>query len=388
MRRESVQEERTFPPAKMSKPNAPDTFQPPSAMIQNSGMISLTGMPQTSSSGSFQAVSLPSLSQYPAYQYISQSPVQFVGIPVPQNVSQPLMQVCPPGVVVANGMGVSLPNTSTSNHAPITFSTVNFPVGFKPKQKDVAEAVILKSTPYRTSVVVSDTVEQTQRRTISPPSSPQRPIIDIDKLINKQDDSKKRLMQHDARMSDMDRGIQEYIQSSMASMKQLVDWAMSVSAFVHLPHDARLKCLKNCWAEQLLLNQLYGNMGTLKEQDCPWFLKQLSKLAHDAGRTLKELDLDDKEVLCLELLLLFNADALDLEGDVRKHVQMSQEYVLVALEQHCTGRNFQRYGKLLVMIATLKSITRDALHQKELRESLELARVNESLIDRLLRESS
>ena len=86
--------------------------------------------------------------------------------------------------------------------------------------------------------------------------------------------------------------------------------------------------------------------------------------------------------------LVLSTDALDLEGDVRKHVQMSQEYVLVALEQHCTGRNFQRYGKLLVMIATLKSITRDALHQKELRESLELARVNESLIDRLLRESS
>ena len=89
-------------------------------------------------------------------------------------------------------------------------------------------------------------------------------------------------------------------------------------------------------------------------------------------------------------LLLFPSclDALELDGDVRKHVQKSQDYILVALEQHCTGRNFQRYGKLLFMISTLKSITHDALHRTELRESLELARVNETLIDRLLRESS
>ena len=305
----AVQEERTFPPAKMSKPNVQESFQPPTAIMPNNGMISLASMPQTSSAGSFQAVSLPSLSQYPAYQYISQSPVQFVGIPVPQNGSQPLMQVCPSGVVVANGVGVSLPSTSTSNSSPLTFSTVNLPVGFKPMQHEmsVSEALVMNSSPHRTSVVVSESVARTPVRSLSPPASPQRPIIDLDKLINKQDESKKRLYQQDPRMVSVDVGIQEYIQSSMASMKQLVNWAMSVSAFVQLPHDAKLKCLKNCWAEQLLLNQLYGNMGSVKDQDCPWFIKQLSKLAHEAERTLKELELDDKEVLCLELLLLFNA---------------------------------------------------------------------------------
>ena len=89
----------------------------------------------------------------------------------------------------------------------------------------------------------------------------------------------------------------------------------------------------------------------------------------------------------MQLLLLFNADALELDPDMRREVQQIQDHVLLALEEHCSSqdsKNSQRFGKLLVMIATLKSITHDALHRSELSRSLEAASITENLIDSLI----
>lgn len=69
-------------------------------------------------------------------------------------------------------------------------------------------------------------------------------------------------------------------------------------------------------------------------------------------------------------------------------IQKTQDYILLALEEHCSSRdsnNFQRYGKLLVTIASLKSLTQDALHRMELKKWLEGAHVNEELIEKLVK---
>lgn len=70
-------------------------------------------------------------------------------------------------------------------------------------------------------------------------------------------------------------------------------------------------------------------------------------------------------------------------------IQRTQDYILLALEEHCSSReshNCQRYGKLLVTIASLKSLAQDALHRTELKKWLEGAHVNEELIEKLIKE--
>ena len=78
-----------------------------------------------------------------------------------------------------------------------------------------------------------------------------------------------------------------------------------------------------------------------------------------------------------------------MEANLQNMIQRTQDYVLLALEEHCSSRDsnsFQRYGKLLVTIASLKSLTQDALHHTELKKWLEAAHVNEELIEKLVKE--
>lgn len=82
-------------------------------------------------------------------------------------------------------------------------------------------------------------------------------------------------------------------------------------------------------------------------------------------------------------------DVLSLEANLQNMIQSTQDYILLALEEHCSSRDshsFQRYGKLLVTIASLKSLTQDALHHTELKKWLEAAHVNEELIEKLVKE--
>lgn len=93
------------------------------------------------------------------------------------------------------------------------------------------------------------------------------------------------------------------------AVRQVVDWASSIPAFMRLPVDAQCKALQNCWVEQLCLHLVYCGACTSSGKETSSGMP-LAKLAKEVGRTVRKLELDDKDVTCLRLLLLFNAGEL------------------------------------------------------------------------------
>ena len=72
-------------------------------------------------------------------------------------------------------------------------------------------------------------------------------------------------------------------------------------------------------------------------------------------------------------------DASGLEGDVKAHVQRIQDQVLILLEDYCTVKapgSPQRYGKLLLAMASLRSISQEAIQELEVQKAMQNAQMD------------
>ena len=323
----AVQEERTFPPAKLAKTvMTQDSFQPPpnatAALMQNGGVINLAALPQTTAAASLPGLHtvIPSLSPY-TYQYIAQAPtMQLVGIPMPQPASQTIFA---PRMMLANQMalasaGQSMPNvtqlTGTSISAsPILSASPVATLTTRPASPDdlsvttrMLTAETLKPEPFEMSPEMEQSmtngsgVNGDNSRSPSPPS----PGIDIDAMVAQ---CKGHLATGLHKSSDMKSLLSgESTAALQEAVRQVVDWANSIPAFVRLPIDAQCKALQNCWVEQLCLHLVYSGASVHCGRETGSGMP-LAKLAKEIGRTVRKLELDDKDVTCLRLLLLFNA---------------------------------------------------------------------------------
>lgn len=322
----AVQEERTFPPAKLAKTvMTQEAFQPPpnaaAALMQNGSVINLAALPQTTAAASLPGLHtvIPSLSPY-TYQYITQAPtMQLVGIPMPQPASQAIFA---PRMMLANQMalanaGQPLPNatqlTGTSISASPILSVSPVPtLTTKPASPDdlsltrtlTGQALKhepLEMSPHQQPLMMNGSEVDVE---MSCSSSPPSPGIDLDAMVAR---CKGRSATGAHRSSDvMSLLLGESTAALQEAVRQVVGWASSIPAFRRLPIEAQCKALQNCWVEQLCLHLVYSGaiMSFGKEVNSGM---PLAKLAKEVGRTVRKLDLDDKDVTCLRLLLLFNA---------------------------------------------------------------------------------
>ena len=323
----AVQEERTFPPAKLAKTvMTQDTFQPPpnatAALMQNGGVINLAALPQTTAAASLPGLHtvIPSLSPY-TYQYIAQAPtMQLVGIPVPQPASQTIFA---PRMMLANQMalasaGQSMPNvtqlTGTSISAsPLLSASPVATLTTRPASPDdlsVTTRMLTCETLKPEPLEMSPEMEQSMTNgsgvnvDISRSPSPSSPGIDIDAMVAQ---CKGHLPAGLHKSSDIMSLLSgESTAALQEAVRQVVDWANSIPAFVRLPIDAQCKALQNCWVEQLCLHLVYSGASVPSGREIGSGMP-LAKLAKEIGRTVRKLELDDKDVTCLRLLLLFNA---------------------------------------------------------------------------------
>ena len=291
--------------------NHQDTFQPPAVISNGSIPFNLTApiSQQTSPVNGIQTITIPSLAPY---QYIAQAPVQFVSIPMPQANNQTIMHSQPNVAIVSKP---SLFKELFTQASPQFIISQSPPLGsdradYAEKQvmrtspplssPNIKELPILKTEPDRAQIRYPEWSPEEPRKSASP-----LPPVDLDKLVKMQEDSIRILSK---------RVDKEGVESAQETLMLLITWAQSIPAFVKLPRDAKQKCLKNCWAEQILLSLIYRRMknGTHDKHSTEGmhqddFASVLTRLAKEVGKTVKHLKLNSREVVCLQLLLLFNA---------------------------------------------------------------------------------
>ena len=306
-----------------------DAFQPPpnaaTTLMQNGSVINLAALPQTTAATTLPGLQtvIPSIPPY-TYQYITQSPaVQLVGIPMPQPVSQAIFA---PRMMLTNQMalpstGQSLLNVSQPTGMPIcagpTLNVSTVPTlttqptspddVLSPTPQTVTDQTLMKHEPIESTPDLQPSMTNGSEVGAEMSPLPPSPGIDLDAMVAR---CKGRLAADAHRNTDLKSVLSgESTAPLQDAVRQVVDWANSIPAFVRLPVDAQCKALQNCWVEQLCLHLVYHGASTNSGRETSGGMP-MAKLAKEVGRTVRKLELDDKDVTCLRLLLLFNAGKL------------------------------------------------------------------------------
>ena len=77
-------------------------------------------------------------------------------------------------------------------------------------------------------------------------------------------------------------------------------------------------------------------------------------------------------------------DIPDLDEGVKTQVQQIQDQLLMTLEDYCSSKdvsNTQRFGKLLLAVATLKSIGQEGSQEVEIRKLFAGASLNDDMFE-------
>ena len=86
----------------------------------------------------------------------------------------------------------------------------------------------------------------------------------------------------------------------------------------------------------------------------------------------------------LPLLAPTCVDTPDLEEGTKTHVQQIQDQLLMTLEDYCGSKgasNIQRFGKILLAVASLKSICQEFVQEVEIRKLLAGASLNDEMLE-------
>lgn len=104
------------------------------------------------------------------------------------------------------------------------------------------------------------------------------------------------------------------------TLGSFVKWVRMIDTFCQLPKEDRLRCVKGCWTEQMILSLVYRSLilqsGKLVTSSGTAFQAEdmqhelvaytISRVMGEVMATFKALELDHKEFVCLRLLLLFS----------------------------------------------------------------------------------
>ena len=104
------------------------------------------------------------------------------------------------------------------------------------------------------------------------------------------------------------------------TLASFVKWVKTIDSFCQLPKEDRLRCVKGCWIEQMILSIVYRSLilqsgklvmssgATFKAEDMRHELVAytMARIMGEVMGSFKSLELDHKEFVCLRLLFLFS----------------------------------------------------------------------------------
>ena len=145
--------------------------------------------------------------------------------------------------------------------------------------------------------------------------------VDLDALIQ----SHNELFKFPTQVMEIDKGgadVKCLIDSGKQTFTMLGSWFRSVPTFMQLPLEDRVKCLKACWVEQLVLNLVFRSVVQTPDEGLLFHtgMKMAksdsinhSLVSYTLGRikgelmtVFKDLQLDYKEFVVIRLLVLLN----------------------------------------------------------------------------------
>ncbi|KDR24490.1 Photoreceptor-specific nuclear receptor [Zootermopsis nevadensis] len=165
-----------------------------------------------------------------------------------------------------------------------------------------------------------------------------------------------------------------------------VKWARSIPSFLQLTFRDQAILLEEAWSELFVLSAAQWALPVDEESLVNGAVAPASRhevLEEDARRlrdTISRfvlLRVDHTEFACLKALVLFKAGTRGLRDAA--HVELLQDQTHVMLHEYCAARHKARFGKLLLLLPSVGSLSRQSLEELFFRKT-----VGDVPIERLL----
>ncbi|XP_023703972.1 nuclear receptor subfamily 2 group E member 1 isoform X2 [Cryptotermes secundus] len=165
-----------------------------------------------------------------------------------------------------------------------------------------------------------------------------------------------------------------------------VKWARSIPSFLQLTFRDQAILLEEAWSELFVLSAAQWALPVDEESLVNGAVAPASRhsvLEEDARRlrdTISRfvlLRVDHTEFACLKALVLFKAESHGLRNAA--HVELLQDQTHVMLHEYCAARHKARFGKLLLLLPSVGSLSRQSLEELFFRKT-----VGDVPIERLL----
>ncbi|PSN45138.1 hypothetical protein C0J52_18292 [Blattella germanica] len=149
-----------------------------------------------------------------------------------------------------------------------------------------------------------------------------------------------------------------------------VKWARSIPSFLQLTFRDQAILLEEAWSELFVLSSAQWALPVDEESLVSGAVAPASRhgaLGEDARR-LRDiisrfvvLRVDHTEFACLKALVLFKAETRGLRDAA--HVELLQDQTHVMLHEYCAARHKARFGKLLLLLPSVGSLSRQSLEE-------------------------
>ncbi|XP_037555405.1 hepatocyte nuclear factor 4-gamma-like isoform X2 [Dermacentor silvarum] len=185
------------------------------------------------------------------------------------------------------------------------------------------------------------------------------------------------------------------------SMKQqlliLVDWAKSVPSFTELSIEDQVALLRAHAGEHLLLGLarrsmhiknvlLLGNDFIIPRVSSEVEISRIgARIMDELVTTLREVQIDDTEFACLRAIVFFDPNTKGLSEPHK--IKALRYQVQTNLEDYINDRQYDsrgRFGKIMLMLPTLQSITWQMIEQIQFAKLFGMAKVDNLLQEMLL----
>lgn len=164
-------------------------------------------------------------------------------------------------------------------------------------------------------------------------------------------------------------------QAAMNQIDSLIKWATNLKEFRTLLEPDRLLLLKTYWNELILIDIAFRSMALIDRQPvglCIWadvmiseseaieagISNMFNRIIQEIVSKLREMRVDQRELLLLKTIILFNPEAQGLKTS--RPIEDMRNLAFSELENYCNHNYLDtqpnRFGKLLLRLPALRSI--------------------------------
>ncbi|XP_068084382.1 photoreceptor-specific nuclear receptor-like [Anabrus simplex] len=165
-----------------------------------------------------------------------------------------------------------------------------------------------------------------------------------------------------------------------------VKWARSIPSFLQLSFRDQAVLLEEAWSELFVLSAAQWALpvdesslvnGAVAPPSRHTALEEEARRLRETISRFVLLRVDHTEYACLKALVLFKAESRGLRDPV--HVELLQDQTHVMLHEYCAARHKARFGKLLLLLPSVHSLSRQSIEELFFRKT-----VGDVSIERLL----